>query len=125
MLQTFCIKHVATTMLHQKSAYKHVAASMLQQICCIDLIKHIARCVCNMWRLTGDYGLHNRPTSQTIGKIVKKFEELGVVAYIEIPVHHRFPENISVAIERRYQELELSYGTLWRILHLDLHLHPY
>ena len=25
----------------------------------------------------------------------------------------------------RFQELGLSYGTIWRILHLDLHLHPY
>ena len=25
--------------------------------------------------LRGDYGLHNRPTAQAIGKIVKKFEE--------------------------------------------------
>ena len=27
--------------------------------------------------LRGDYGLHNRPTTQAIGKIVKKFEETG------------------------------------------------
>ena len=54
-------------------------------------------------------------------------------------VHHRFTrsaENIAivcesiaedpnVAISRRSQELGLSYGTLWSILHLDLHLHPY
>ena len=25
--------------------------------------------------LRGDYGLHNRPATQAIGKIVKKFEE--------------------------------------------------
>ena len=29
--------------------------------------------------LRGDYGLHNRPTTQAIGKIVKKFEETGAV----------------------------------------------
>ena len=54
-------------------------------------------------------------------------------------MHHRFArsaENIAarsesvakdpnVSIPRRSQELGLSYGTLWRILHLDLHLHPY
>ena len=34
-------------------------------------------------------------------------------------------EDPNVSIPRRSQELELSYGTLWRILHLDLHLHPY
>ena len=31
--------------------------------------------------LRGDYGLHNRPTTQAIGKIVKKFEDAGVVTY--------------------------------------------
>ena len=54
-------------------------------------------------------------------------------------MHHRFArsvENIviasesvaedpNVSIPRRSQELELSYGTLWRIMLLDLHLHPY
>ena len=34
--------------------------------------------------LRGVYGLHNRPTTQTIGKIVKKFEETrGMVKNIE------------------------------------------
>ena len=28
--------------------------------------------------LRGDYGLHNHPTMQAIGKIVKKFEDTGV-----------------------------------------------
>ena len=70
---------------------------------------------------------------------MKKFEETGVVTNIERPVHHRFArsaENIAivsesvaedpnVSIPRRSQELGLSYGTLWRILHLDLYLHPY
>ena len=54
-------------------------------------------------------------------------------------MHHRFArsaENVAfagesvaedpnVSIPRRTQELGLSYGTLWRILHSDLHLHPY
>ena len=54
-------------------------------------------------------------------------------------MHHRFThlaENVvivsesvaedpNVSIPRRSQELELSYGTLFRILHLDLQLHPY
>ena len=34
--------------------------------------------------LRGDYGLHNRPTTQAIGQIVKKFEETGVVTNIGI-----------------------------------------
>ena len=76
---------------------------------------------------------------QAIGKIVKKFEETGVVTNIERPVHHRFArsavniaivgesaaEEPNVSIPRCPQELGPSYGTLWRILHLDLHLHSY
>ena len=44
------------------------------------------------------YGLHNRPTSQAIAKIVKKIEEIGVVTIVERSVHHRFArsaENIA------------------------------
>ena len=40
--------------------------------------------------LRGDYGLHNCLTTQAIGKIMKKFEETGVVTEIEKTVHHRF-----------------------------------
>ena len=50
-------------------------------------------------------------------------------------MHHPFArsaENIAivsadqkVSIARRSQEIELSYGTLWRILHLVLYLHQY
>ena len=67
---------------------------------------------------------------QTFGKIVKEFEDSGVVTNIERPVYHRFAgsaENITnvsesvaedpnVPISRRSQELGL---------HLDQHLHPY
>ena len=73
---------------------------------------------------------------------MKKFEETGVVTNTERGVQYRFgrfdhsAENIaivsesvaedpSVSIPRRSQELRLSYATLWCILHLDLHLHPY
>ena len=63
---------------------------------------------------------------------MKKFEETGVVTQIERPVHYRFTrsaENIAivsesvsedpnVSIPRRSQKLGLSYGTLWRSLHL-------
>ena len=69
--------------------------------------------------LSGDYGLDNRLNRQAIGKIVKKFEEIGVVTNIEMPVYHRFArssENIAivsanvgedpnVSISRRSQEL--------------------
>ena len=46
-----------------------------------------------------DYALHKRPTTQAIGKIMKKFKEPIVVTNIERPVRHRFArfaENISV-----------------------------
>ena len=62
-----------------------------------------------------------------------------LITNIERPAHHRFARSAknfaivseSVAevpnmlIPRRSNELGLSYGTLWRILHLNLHLHPY
>ena len=84
------------------------------------------------------YGLHNSSTTQAMGKILKKFKETGAFTNIERPGHHRFArsaENIAIVSEsvakdpnvdipRRPQELGLSYGTLWRILHLDVHLHP-
>ena len=62
---------------------------------------------------------------KAIGKIVKKFEETGVITIIEGPVHHRFArfaENIAIVSE---SVVELSYGTLRHILYLDLHLHPH
>ena len=70
---------------------------------------------------------------------MKKFEETKAITNIVRPKHHRFArssENIAiisestagdpnVSIPCRSQELGLSYGILWHILHLDLHLHPY
>ena len=67
---------------------------------------------------------------------MQKFKDTGVVTNIE---YHRFAcyvENIAIvsesivedpnmSIPRRSQELGLFYGTLWRILHLDVQLHPY
>ena len=52
--------------------------------------------------LRGDSVLYNRPTTQAIGTIVKKFEETGVVTNIERPVHHCFArsaENITIVSE--------------------------
>ena len=74
----------------------------------------------------GDYGLHNRPITQAIGKIVMKFEKTGVGTNIERHVHHcyaRSPKNIIIVSEsvaedpnvstpRRSQEFALSCGTL-------------
>lgn len=89
--------------------------------------------------LRGDFGRHNRPTQPTITNIIRKFEETGSVCDVVRRLHHRnarTPENIgavgasvdddpNLSIPRRAQVLGLTYGTLWRILHLDLHLHPY
>ena len=85
--------------------------------------------------LRGDYDLHNRSTTQAIGKSVKKFEEAGVVTTIE-PSFRCSAENISIVSESftedpnvsnspHSQELGLSYCTFWSISHLDLNLHPY
>ena len=70
---------------------------------------------------------------------MKGFEENGAVKNIERPVHYCFAgsakniaivsesvaEDPNVSMPRRPQELGLSYGTLWRIFHLDLRLYPY
>ncbi|CAH2099714.1 unnamed protein product [Euphydryas editha] len=87
--------------------------------------------------LRGVYGRHNRPSERAIGKIVRKFEETGSVT--DGPRHNRnecstaniaavsesVEEHQNLSITKRAQHLGLFYGTLWRILHLDLHLHPY
>ena len=105
----------------------------------IRIIKNGVSATATYCALREDYGFHNRPTTQAIGKIVKKFEETEVVTNIGRHVNYRFarsPENIAIVSESvaedpnvsipcRSQELGLSYGILWRILHLDLHLHPY
>ena len=89
--------------------------------------------------LRGDFGKNTRPTAQAIGKIVAKFEKTGSVTDATTPAHHRkarsmeniaavsasVEEDPNLSIPRRSQQLGLSYGSLWRILHLDLHLHPY
>ena len=60
-----------------------------------------------------------------------------MVANTERPVHYRFvcsAENIvsesfakdlNMAFSCRSENIALSYGILWRILHFDLYLHPY
>ena len=56
-------------------------------------------------------GLRNRPTTQAIDKIVKKFEETGVVTNIERPVHHRFAcsaENIVIVSESVAKDQNVS-----------------
>ena len=61
--------------------------------------------------LKGVCGLHNRATTQSIGKIVKKFEETVVVTNIERPVHHcfaRFAENIAIVSESVAEDPKVS-----------------
>ena len=62
----------------------------------------------------------------------KKFEETGAVTDIVRRVHRRSArsaENIATVIQSDAEDSNVSigrsYGTLWRILHLNLHLHPY
>ena len=61
--------------------------------------------------LKGDYDLHNRPTTQAIGTIVKKFEETGLPIDIEKPVHHRFvrsAEHIAIVSESVGEDSNVS-----------------
>ena len=55
--------------------------------------------------------MHNRPTTQAIGKIVKKFKETGAFTNIERPVHHRFArptENIVIVSESVGEDRNVS-----------------
>ena len=54
--------------------------------------------------------LHNRPTTQTICKIMKKFEETRVVPNIEGPVHRfaRSAENIAIVSESVTEDTNVS-----------------
>ena len=83
--------------------------------------------------LRGDYILHNCQTMQAFGKIVKKLKETGVFTNIKRPVHHGFAcftENVAIMGESVAEDPNVSIPrrsqdcTLWRILHLDLYLHP-
>ena len=42
-----------------------------------------------------------------------------------IAIESGVAEHPNVSIPHHSQELGLSYSTLWHILHLDIHLHPY
>ena len=64
--------------------------------------------------LKGDYGLHDRPTMQIIGKITKKFEETGKVTNIERPVHHSFAcsaENNAIVSESVATKAYFAFGS--------------
>ena len=57
-------------------------------------------------------------TNNDLHCFVRSAENIAIVS-------ESVAEDPNVSIPRRSQELGLSYGILWRILHLDLHLHPY
>ena len=85
------------------------------------------------------YGVHDRPTESSIRRLMQKFEESGSVVDRPTPVRQRrvrsveniaavresVNENPRQSIPRRAQEVGLSRMSTWRILHYDLHLHPY
>ena len=50
---------------------------------------------------------------------------LCIIVYDIAIVSESVAEDTNVLIRRHSQALGLSYGTLWRILLLVLHLHPY
>ena len=61
--------------------------------------------------LRENYGIHNRPITQAIAKIVKKFEETEVVANIESSVYHRFAHstaNIAIVSQNVGEDPNIS-----------------
>lgn len=84
-------------------------------------------------------GRHNAPSERAINRIIAKFESEFTLHDTVVPVRQRnarSEENIAAvsasveavsnqSVARRSQELGLSPMTTWRILRLDLGLHPY
>lgn len=85
------------------------------------------------------YGRHNAPSELAIRRVVDKLESEFTLHDSKPPTRTRnarseeniaavaasVSENDNVSIPRRSQELGLSTMTTWRILRLDLGLHPY
>ena len=70
----------------------------------------------------GDYDLHNRPTTQAIGKVVKKLEETEMITIVERPVSHRIAiviESSRVASQRAAHE---NFAARHQSYHSDLNL---
>ena len=85
------------------------------------------------------YGRNDRPAESTIRRLVAKFESTGSVN-VQPPrvrarsarsaeniaaVRQSVQDNPRLSIPRRSQQLGLSSTSTWRILRLDLGLHPY
>lgn len=79
------------------------------------------------------------PSEQQISRVIKKFESEFTLHDKKVPVRRRntrsteniaavaasVRDNSNVSVNRRSQELGLSRMTVWRILRIDLGLHPY
>ena len=90
-------------------------------------------------KLRSLFGRRNVPDESTIRRLIQKFEKTGSVLDIKHSVRCRpvrSQENINAAresvegnprtsVRHRSQQLEISNGSLHKILHEDLNLHPY
>ena len=66
-----------------------------------------------------DYGLHNCPITLEIDKIMKIFEEIGVVTNIERSVHYRLArstENIAIVCESVAEDPNVSFSEIRTVL---------
>ncbi|CAK9801230.1 Transposable element Tc3 transposase [Anthophora plagiata] len=114
--------------------------TLQQRIHIIQTYYENGRSLINTYRKLRNYfGVNNRPNQSSIQRLVKKFEETGSVVdkpKSGRPKTVRTNENIAAvcesvknepttSISRRSQELGISYGSVWRILHADLHLPAY
>jgi len=111
-----------------------------QRVQIVELFYENQRSVKNVFRKLRDfYGLHNRPSERTIGRIVQKFQDTGSVEDKKrekysrsgrslehiVVVRESVHEEPEMSISRRSQQLGLSESTTWRILHKDLALKAY
>lgn len=88
--------------------------------------------------LREDYGQFTRPSEQTIGNIVLKFGETTSIGNRVSLAHHRgvgsakkiagcvsVPKEALLLNNLRSNSLGFSFGSLWGILHTNLHRHLY
>jgi transposase len=87
----------------------------------------------------GIFGRRNAPYQSTVQRMIKKFEETGLIMDSKLPVHHRtsrsldsiaavsesVAESPGTSIRHRSQQLDFPRSTMQRILTKDLHLHAY
>lgn len=83
--------------------------------------------------LRADYDCHIRLFQKTILNAINKFEDIKSVSDVSSYMHHRNVRPVEIIVNviakllilRRVYQLGLPYGSLWRTLHLNLHLYPY